>query len=69
MTREEKCITCDGTGHRWCQKCGGTGKERFNPWIASNSPKEECYRCKGSGRDPDPDPACKGTGEKTATAE
>jgi DnaJ-class molecular chaperone len=62
MIREEKCVTCDGTGHRWCRRCGGSGKGEFNPWVMPFVPQGKCERCKGSGRDPDPDPACKGTG-------
>jgi hypothetical protein len=62
MTREEKCGACGGTGHLWCRKCGGSGKEEFNPWEVSNATPKDCSRCKGSSRDPEPDPACKGTG-------
>jgi DnaJ-class molecular chaperone len=67
MAREEKCVTCGGTGHRWCSRCGGTGKEKFNPWVVSYATPKDCNRCKGSGRDPDPDPSCKGTGLNTVT--
>jgi hypothetical protein len=62
MSAKIKCIVCCGTGHRFCWKCGGSGKREFNPWEISLTKQGDCDRCRGSGRDPDPDPTCKGTG-------
>ena len=62
MNTHTKCIVCNGTGHDSCWKCGGSGKKGFNPWEVSLHELKDCDRCGGSGRDPDPDPACNGTG-------
>jgi DnaJ-class molecular chaperone len=64
MEHSQKCPACAGTGHRWCVSCGGNGREQFNPWEVSRAPQKSCSRCGGSGRDPEPDPTCKGTGRR-----
>ena len=69
MTREKACPICEGTGHKWCKECGGTGLENFNPWEATSHTFKSCPRCQGSGRDPEPCPACKGTGTETDKGE
>jgi DnaJ-class molecular chaperone len=62
MNKQVKCAACSATGHRYCWKCGGSGKREFNPWEAPLYKIKDCDRCRGSGRDPDPDPTCNGTG-------
>ena len=66
MERDEKCWACEGTGHPWCRKCNGTGMQDFNPWEMPVNISSTCNRCSGTGRDPDPDPECRGTGLRLA---
>ena len=64
METSATCPNCQGTGHRPCRRCNGTGRSEFNPWERPFRPSD-CAQCKGSGRDPDPDPVCHGTGDIT----
>ena len=61
MTLQVTCPACNGAGYRLCWKCGGTGKKEFNPWEVPIKDRD-CDKCAGSGRDPFPDPTCRGTG-------
>ena len=68
MKSNERCRICEGTGHAWCRKCNGTGRQDFNPWEMPVHISSTCDRCLGTGRNPDPDPECSGTGKKMAVA-
>ncbi len=62
MKATTTCPACSGTGHRPCAECHGTGRVEFNPWEVPLR-RGDCQRCGGSGRDPAPDPTCRGRGE------
>lgn len=68
MLNKETCPVCRGTGHAWCQKCYGVGSLIINPWESPVRHFPTCDRCHGSGRDPDIDPVCRGTGFKLPVA-
>jgi DnaJ-class molecular chaperone len=62
MDKISVCVFCEGTRFGACRACGGSGFAAFNPWEATSYAPTHCHRCGGTGRDPEPDPVCKGTG-------
>jgi hypothetical protein len=53
----EKCVVCNGTGHRQCQTCHGKGeitppglqKVRCHDCKGTKLSEEKCHKCQGEG--------------------